>query len=206
MSCLLLVESNFAGPLLLSWINLSPVWIGNHIPSKVWDEITYSLPNFNCCTVEVLEWISNCISHFIVHVVTYPCPKCKVLIRPNPQKYASPGGKYPRIDVDWTLIRHFRVRAGSNQHQSEGLCYLGVPCSHGRPVRCFLRVCWRALTVCGKQDCKISSIHFYIFLALNLQCLFIFLLLSHPGIPGVTLCVCTGSCAGATGRRFLFRR
>ena len=28
-------------------------WISNHMPSKVWDEITYPFLNFNGCTVEV---------------------------------------------------------------------------------------------------------------------------------------------------------
>ena len=36
--------------------------------------------------------------------------------------------------------------------------------------------------------------------------LWFILLLSQPGIPGVTLCFCTGSYAAATGRRFLSRR
>ena len=41
--------------------------------SKVWDEITYSLPNFNGATVEVWEWISNFVPHIIMDVITYPC-------------------------------------------------------------------------------------------------------------------------------------
>ena len=28
-------------------------WISNHMPSKVWDEITYPFLNFNGATVEV---------------------------------------------------------------------------------------------------------------------------------------------------------
>ena len=36
----------FQGPLLLTWIS-------NHMPSKVWDGITYPFLNFNGCTVEV---------------------------------------------------------------------------------------------------------------------------------------------------------
>ena len=47
-------------------------WISNHIPSKVWDEITYPFPNFNGYTVEVWEWISNFIPHFIMDIITYP--------------------------------------------------------------------------------------------------------------------------------------
>ena len=44
-----------------------------HLPSKVWDEITYPLQNLNGEAVEVLEWISNFTPHFIMDVITYPC-------------------------------------------------------------------------------------------------------------------------------------
>ena len=53
--------------------SLIPAWISNHIHYKVWDEITFLFPIFNGSTVEVWEWISNFIPHFIGHVVTYPC-------------------------------------------------------------------------------------------------------------------------------------
>ena len=43
------------------------------MPRKVWDEITYPFLNFNGCTVEVKEWISNFIPHFIMDVITNPC-------------------------------------------------------------------------------------------------------------------------------------
>ena len=36
-------------------VELVPAWIINHVPSKVWDEITYSVPNFNGTAVEVWE-------------------------------------------------------------------------------------------------------------------------------------------------------
>ena len=39
----------------------------------MWDEITYPFPNVNDATVEVWEWISNFILHFIMDVITYPC-------------------------------------------------------------------------------------------------------------------------------------
>ena len=39
----------------------------------MWDEITYAFPNFNSCTVEVWEWISNFGPHLTVHVITYRC-------------------------------------------------------------------------------------------------------------------------------------
>ena len=37
----------------------------------MWDEITYSFPNFNGCTFEVWEWINNSIPHFIMGEVTF---------------------------------------------------------------------------------------------------------------------------------------
>ena len=39
------------------------------MPGEVWDEITDPFPNFNGCTIEVLEWISNFIRHFIMDVI-----------------------------------------------------------------------------------------------------------------------------------------
>ena len=41
------------------------------MPSKVWDEITYSFQNFNVGTVEVWEWMNNFIQHFIMDVIMY---------------------------------------------------------------------------------------------------------------------------------------
>ena len=38
----------------------------NQMPSKVWDEITYPFPNFNGATVEVWEWLSIFIPHFVM--------------------------------------------------------------------------------------------------------------------------------------------
>ena len=40
---------------------------------KLWDEITNPFSNFNSTTIEVWEWISNFIPHFITDVITYPC-------------------------------------------------------------------------------------------------------------------------------------
>ena len=38
----------------------------------MWDKIIYPSQNFNGATVEVWEWISNFITHFAGHVITYP--------------------------------------------------------------------------------------------------------------------------------------
>ena len=41
-----------------SWFQtLTPGWINNHMPSKVWDEITYSFPNCNGSTIVDQAWI-----------------------------------------------------------------------------------------------------------------------------------------------------
>ena len=53
----------------LTWI---PASINRHMPSKVWGEIIYPFLNFNGCTVDVKEWISNFIPHFTMDVITYP--------------------------------------------------------------------------------------------------------------------------------------
>ena len=50
-----------------------PVCIGDHMPNRVWDEITYPFPNFDSCTVEVEEWVSNFVPYFIMDVITFPC-------------------------------------------------------------------------------------------------------------------------------------
>ena len=49
---------------------LIPVRISNHIPGKVKNEIAYSLPCFYGGAAGVREWISNCISHFIMGIMT----------------------------------------------------------------------------------------------------------------------------------------
>ena len=55
------------------WHGLISAWISNHMPSEVWDEITYPFPNLNGCTFEVWKWISNFIPHNVMHAFTYPC-------------------------------------------------------------------------------------------------------------------------------------
>ena len=51
-------------------LTLISAWISNHNHYKVWEEITYPFPNFNGCTIEVWEWISYFILHFIMDVIT----------------------------------------------------------------------------------------------------------------------------------------
>ena len=48
-----------------------PAWISNHMTSEMWNEITYPFPNFNRCTVEVWEQITNFIPCIIMDVITF---------------------------------------------------------------------------------------------------------------------------------------
>ena len=57
-----------SGPLLEHGLTLIPAWISDPKPSKVWDEIAYSFPNFNGSIFEVWEWISNLMPHIIMNV------------------------------------------------------------------------------------------------------------------------------------------
>ena len=36
------------------------------MPGKVWDKITYPFLNYNGYTIEVSDWISNFIPHFVM--------------------------------------------------------------------------------------------------------------------------------------------
>ena len=42
-----------AGAFYWHGLTLIPAWMSNHMPGRVWDEITYPFLNFNGCTVEV---------------------------------------------------------------------------------------------------------------------------------------------------------
>ena len=59
----------FCAPLYRHGLTLCPAWICNHMPRKVWDGNTYPFLNFNGCTVEVQDWISNFIPHFMMDVI-----------------------------------------------------------------------------------------------------------------------------------------
>ena len=45
----------------------------------------------------------------------------------KPKTWIDPDSKDPRIDIDLTSIRHFRVGLISNRCWFEGLCYPGSP-------------------------------------------------------------------------------
>ena len=47
------------GPLLLGCWTLISAWRNNHMPSKVWEEITYQCPNIRSYTIEIWEFTSS---------------------------------------------------------------------------------------------------------------------------------------------------
>ena len=46
-------ERDPCSPFYWHGLTLIPAWISNHMPNKMWDDITYPFLNFNSCTVEV---------------------------------------------------------------------------------------------------------------------------------------------------------
>ena len=67
------IKYNTRGPFYHHGLTLIPAWISNHMPRKVWAEITHPFPNFNGCTVEFGELITNFIPLFIMDPITHPC-------------------------------------------------------------------------------------------------------------------------------------
>ena len=60
-------------PLYWNGWTLISVWINNHKPWKLWNEITYPFPNLNGAIVEAWDWISCFISHVIMDMIICPC-------------------------------------------------------------------------------------------------------------------------------------
>ena len=54
-------------------LTLIPVGISNHMHSNVLYAITYKFANFNGCTDQDWEWISNFNTYRRMDVITYPC-------------------------------------------------------------------------------------------------------------------------------------
>ena len=47
-------------------------WISNHMPSKVWDEISYPFAYIKC-RFDIGAWVSNFTPLFLMDVIIYPC-------------------------------------------------------------------------------------------------------------------------------------
>ena len=59
------------------------------MPSKVWDEITYTFPNINGSTVEVWEWISEFTPHFIMDAMESPYNRSSIFPNFSEQTFYS---------------------------------------------------------------------------------------------------------------------
>ena len=87
----------------------------------MWDEITYPFPNFNGCTVEAWEWISNFIPHFIVDVITYPCwdESWSMLVYIKELQAFAAGHWFKTIrPVQYNTIQYYTIRYNKLYFQS----------------------------------------------------------------------------------------
>ena len=94
---------------------------------KMWDEInfpfpnvgwiTYPFSNFNGCTVDVWEWISNFIVRFSMDANTYPCWDLSYTM-------LAKGAPEWKIYIVWTKLP---VQERKAQSQSSGLCVAFSP-------------------------------------------------------------------------------
>ena len=88
-------------PFTIMVFTLIPTWINNHMPIKIWDEITIPFPNFNDYTVEFWEWISNITPHFKMSVITYSC--CVYYI----SLHIALSPLYPLLILYWLNVNMF---------------------------------------------------------------------------------------------------
>ena len=77
------------------------------MPGKVLHGIAYPFPNFNGCTIEVWEWTSNSIPHFIMNVITNPCWDLSQSMVVKGAPYCTPHQFTHSVAVDprqWSLL------------------------------------------------------------------------------------------------------
>ena len=87
----------------------------------MWDEIIYLFLNFNGATVEVKEWISNFIPHFIMGVITYPCLKLIHVSKSSPLLLASvPAPISPYPDMSVTVTRNIEPSSVQDRVTNRG--------------------------------------------------------------------------------------
>ena len=60
----------YLASILSTWMNFKVSM--DDVPNKLRNWITYPFQNINGCTVEVWEWMTNILSHFVIDVITYP--------------------------------------------------------------------------------------------------------------------------------------
>ena len=60
---------------------ISPAWVGDHMPSEVWDEITFSFPTFNGGTEShFVKWYGGIFKSQLLSVRRMICPSHDMLL------------------------------------------------------------------------------------------------------------------------------
>ena len=166
-----------SGSHLLTWNKFTPAWIGNHMSTKVWEEITYTFLNFIGCTVEVWEWISNFIPHNgynhlpllgfkLIHVCNSYClPTCELLYRWLVQHHCSRHWSCTEMEMSsyWRNIRqclqeklsfeNFRCNHWQKFHQNRDI----VISVGSHPCRCIYGVRLHVIVFSPKHAWLIKS-------------------------------------------------
>ena len=62
---------SYLGPFYLHELTLIPAWISIHMPSEVWDELTYPFPKFQRLNRWSQGMESNYTSYFTIDVILY---------------------------------------------------------------------------------------------------------------------------------------
>ena len=118
------------------------------MPREVWDEMTYQFLNFNGSTVEVWEWISNLIPHFIMDVITYL--KLTYVNKWAPRWVASlHRGPIIQIIVSWDFIITITMKNVGNSKPVlfQTFCIIKEPLAEQRYISP-----WQSVTVSSFLD------------------------------------------------------
>ena len=92
------------GPFYWHGLTLIPAWISNHMPIKVWDEVTYPFPICPQLHVEVWEWVSDFIPYFIKDVIAYTCWDLKLIHVSKRAPSSDWVGSVELMDVGMTIL------------------------------------------------------------------------------------------------------
>ena len=129
----ILIITGLLGPFFSNMFNLVPAWISKHMPRTVWDELNYTFPNFNCCTVWTAEvwgyikpcWLdSMCLKYLLKIAVSLLCVSRQFALQKMTHRDSSniPCSKYPRkiaTDQSYDLILNDGFRNDCERHSME---------------------------------------------------------------------------------------
>ena len=98
------------GPFYLRALTSIPVWISNHINSKVRDEIIYPFPNFNGSTIKVWERIRHFIPHPESEYLSVWGSKLKHVSKCGPWYFTKMNiNEAPTIGPIWDIYRQVSI-------------------------------------------------------------------------------------------------